>query len=54
MNVQNAPLYGGFTILNGVLGGVMMFFHITSNEKTRELLNKVLPCTKSSADDPEP
>jgi len=50
---QNAPLYGGFTILNGVLGGVMMFFHITSNEKTRELLNKVLPCTKSSADDPE-
>merc|ERR1719195_1652464 len=30
-----------------------MCFHITSNEKTRELLNKVLPCTKSSADDPE-
>ena len=38
--VQNPALYGVFTILNGVLGGTMMFFHITSNEKTRELVNK--------------
>ena len=33
-------MYGIFTILNGVLGGVMMFFHITSNEKTRELIEE--------------
>jgi len=50
---QNPALYGGFTILNGVLGGVMMFFHITSNEKTRQLINKILPCTKSKNDDEE-
>ena len=47
---QNPALYGGFTILNGVLGGMMMFFHITSNEKTRELLHKIFPCTKSKSD----
>lgn len=41
-NYQQDPvLYGSFTILNGVLGGAMMFFHITSNEKTRELVNKI-------------
>ena len=45
-------MYGGFTILNGVLGGTMMFFHITSNEKTRELVNKILPCTKKD-EEPE-
>ena len=38
---QDPVLYGSFTIVNGVLGGVMMFFHITSNEKTRELVNKI-------------
>jgi len=38
---QNPALYGAFTILNGMLGGAMMFFHITSNEKTRELVNKI-------------
>jgi len=38
---QDPVLYGSFTILNGVLGGAMMFFHITSNEKTRELVNKI-------------
>ena len=50
---QNPALYGGFTILNGVLGGMMMFFHITSNEKTRELLHKIFPCTKSKSDPEE-
>jgi len=38
---QDPVLYGSFTILNGVLGGAMMFFHITSNEKTREIVNKI-------------
>ena len=38
---QNPAMYGVFTILNGVLGGVIMFFHITSNEKTRELVNNI-------------
>ena len=48
---QNPAMYGGFTIINGVLGGVMMFFHITSNEKTRELIHKLFPCTKSKEDE---
>ena len=38
---QQMPLYGTFTILNGVVGGVIFFFHITSHPKTRALLSKV-------------
>jgi hypothetical protein len=38
---QAVPLYGTFTILNGVLGGAMFFFHISAHGRTRELLNKV-------------
>jgi hypothetical protein len=34
-------LYGTFTILNGVLGGTMFFFHISAHARTRELINKV-------------
>jgi hypothetical protein len=38
---QAVPLYGTFTILNGVLGGTMFFFHISVHGKTRQLLNKI-------------
>lgn len=38
---QNPALYGIFTILNGVLGGTMFFFHVTSNMKTRALWTKI-------------
>lgn len=38
---QNLPLYGTFTIINGVTGGVVFFFHLTGNESTRRLVNKV-------------
>ena len=37
---QNVPLYGTFTILNGVLGGCVFFFHSTGNEQVREKLSK--------------
>jgi len=38
---QNPALYGAFTIINGVLGGIVLFFHVTSNVKTRELVTKI-------------
>ena len=37
---QNVPLYGTFTIINGVLGGCVFFFHSTGNEQVREKLAK--------------
>ena len=38
---QKVPLYGTFTILNGVTGGCMLFFHVTSHPKTRALVSKI-------------
>jgi len=38
---QQVPLYGTFTILNGVVGGTMFFFHVTCHPKTRALVTKV-------------
>jgi len=38
---QNPALFGIFTILNGVLGGTIFFFHVTSNKKTRALWSKL-------------
>ena len=38
---QAVPLYGTFTILNGVVGGSMFFFHISAHARTRQLINKV-------------
>jgi len=35
---QDVALYGTFTILNGVLGGSIFFFHCTGNEDVRERL----------------
>ena len=35
---QNVALYGTFTILNGVLGACVFFFHCTGNEQVREKL----------------
>ena len=37
---QNVPLYGTFTILNGVLGGCVFFFHSTGNEQVRAKLQR--------------
>ena len=37
---QNVALYGTFTILNGVLGGCIFFFHSTGNEQVREKLTR--------------
>ena len=37
---QNVPLYGTFTIMNGILGGCVFFFHSTGNEHVREKLTK--------------
>ncbi len=37
---QNVPLYGTFTIINGVLGGCVFFFHSTGNEQVREKLQR--------------
>ena len=39
--MQEVPLYGAFTILNGVAGGCMLFFHVTSHPKTRALVSKI-------------
>ncbi|TRY76932.1 hypothetical protein TCAL_10625 [Tigriopus californicus] len=37
---QNVAMYGTFTIINGVLGGCIFFFHSTGNEQVREKLTK--------------
>ena len=37
---QNVGLYGTFTILNGVIGVCVFFFHSTGNEQVREKLTK--------------
>jgi len=37
---QNVALYGTFTIINGVLGACIFFFHSTGNEQVREKLTK--------------
>jgi len=37
---QNPGLYGTFTLLNGLLGGSVFFFHCTGNERVRMLLMK--------------
>jgi hypothetical protein len=37
---QNVSLYSIFTILNGVLGGCVFFFHCTGNEKVRAKLSR--------------
>ena len=36
---QDPALYGSFTVLNGILGFTVFFFHSTSNEKVREKLS---------------
>ena len=44
---QNIYLYSVFTLVNGVLGGVVFFFHCTANASVREMLynfkNKLCP-----------
>jgi len=37
---QNFGLYGTFTLLNGILGGSIFFFHCTGNEQVRSKLVK--------------
>ena len=32
---QNPGLYGTFTLVNGILGGSIFFFHITGNEQVK-------------------
>ncbi|QQP49870.1 Uncharacterized protein FKW44_010680, partial [Caligus rogercresseyi] len=38
---QNLPLYAIFTIINGVLGAVVFFFHSTGNEQIRRKLSNL-------------
>lgn len=35
---QNVALYGTFTILNGVLGGIIFVMHCSGNERVRDKL----------------
>lgn len=35
---QNLILYSIFTLVNGLLGGMIFFFHCTANEKMRKKL----------------
>ena len=37
---QDVALYGIFTILNGVLGACVFFFHSTGNEQVRAKLER--------------
>lgn len=38
---NNVPLYGTFTLINGICGGCIFFFHCTGNEQVRAKLTKV-------------
>ena len=38
---QNMALYSIFTGVNGVLGGMIFFFHCTANEKIRQKITNV-------------
>jgi hypothetical protein len=38
---QNLILYSAFTIVNGILGGLIFFFHCSANEKVRQKLKKI-------------
>ena len=40
---QELSLFLVFTIINGVLGGLVFFFHCTSNEKVRNTFKKPPP-----------
>ncbi|KAL7630916.1 UNVERIFIED_CONTAM: hypothetical protein RMT77_018797 [Armadillidium vulgare] len=35
---QNLPLYGTFSVLNGVTGALVFFLHCTNNQRVRQLL----------------
>ncbi|TRY77046.1 hypothetical protein TCAL_03852 [Tigriopus californicus] len=37
---QNIYLYSIFTIINGVVGGIVFFFHCTANESVRDILDR--------------
>ena len=37
---QNVALYSTFTLLNGIIGGCVFFFHSTGNEQVREKLTR--------------
>lgn len=37
---QNIYLYSIFTIINGVVGGIVFFFHCTANESVRAILDR--------------
>ena len=39
---QNPGLYGTVTLINGILGGAIFFFHSTGNERVRLLFLKTL------------
>ncbi|ROT62788.1 hypothetical protein C7M84_019347 [Penaeus vannamei] len=38
---QNLPLYGTFSVLNGVTGGVVFFLHCTNNSQVRAKLTGI-------------
>ena len=35
---QNLPLYGTFSVLNGITGGFVLFFHCTGNAQVRNVI----------------
>ena len=35
---QNPALYGTFTLVNGILGGTIFFFHSTGNEQVKKFI----------------
>ena len=54
---QNLILYSIFTLVNGLLGGMIFFFHCTANEKMRKKLLAIkknifgsVPVAKASKD----
>ena len=55
-NFQDLALYSIFTIINGVLGGIIFFFHCSANERVREIVvNKVKKlCGKKQETNVEP
>ncbi|XP_063598335.1 adhesion G-protein coupled receptor D1-like [Penaeus indicus] len=48
---QNLPLYGTFSVLNGITGGVIFFLHCTNNSQVRAKLTGIYKsmCKGSSA-----
>lgn len=38
---QNLYLYSLFTLANGILGGIVFFFHCTANESVRAILSNM-------------